>query len=435
MVAMGRALMSQPQAAADGRAVDGPRAGARRAQLRDHQAGERRGRRDARRGAERERVALDRRPRLRPLDRARRPRGQGRRPARGRGPAQGIPRPLDGRRQRSRSDPAPARLRARARDAARSARGRRTRSAMPATTCCCSRSPGAASSTAARSSRARPRSCSRARRRSLPPAPTDLARPDHARRRHRPPRADGPRDHIVAIERGRARPGNRQPLVPDPLRPAQRLAAARRCSSATSRPARRPGTTTSTTRSSGSGAARAATTSATRSSRSRTAPPSGSRRARSTSSRTRSPDARACGARHLHAGRRAASAAYLTPDVAADLRVRVGSPASAHVSAQGRRRGPGRVPDLRAQDLPQLLLAGRPLASRARRLRGVPRGLGRERRRVGVLGRARRGRPRGLRRLLHGEADEVAVTTSVSQGVSGIVSALAVRARRRATAS
>ena len=63
------------EAPADGRAVDGPRADPRRAELRDHQAGARIGRRDARRRAERERVALDRRPRLRPLDRPARARG------------------------------------------------------------------------------------------------------------------------------------------------------------------------------------------------------------------------------------------------------------------------------------------------------------------------------------------------------------------------
>ena len=57
------------EAAADGRAVDGPRADPRRAELRDHQAGARVGRRDARRRAERERLAVDRRPRLRSLDR------------------------------------------------------------------------------------------------------------------------------------------------------------------------------------------------------------------------------------------------------------------------------------------------------------------------------------------------------------------------------
>ena len=64
-----------PEAAADGRAVDGARAAPRRAELRDHQAGQRRGRRGARRRAERERLALDRRPRLRALDRPGRARG------------------------------------------------------------------------------------------------------------------------------------------------------------------------------------------------------------------------------------------------------------------------------------------------------------------------------------------------------------------------
>ena len=61
------------EAAADGRAVDGARADPRRAQLRDHPAGARVGRRDPGRRAERQRLALDRRPRLRPADRPRRP--------------------------------------------------------------------------------------------------------------------------------------------------------------------------------------------------------------------------------------------------------------------------------------------------------------------------------------------------------------------------
>jgi hypothetical protein len=52
------------------------RAHPRRAQLRDHQAGARRGRRDAHRGAERERLALDRRSRLRALDGSCRARGK-----------------------------------------------------------------------------------------------------------------------------------------------------------------------------------------------------------------------------------------------------------------------------------------------------------------------------------------------------------------------
>ena len=53
------------EAAADGRAVDGARSDPRRAELRDHPAGARVRRRDPRRRAERERLALDRRPRLR----------------------------------------------------------------------------------------------------------------------------------------------------------------------------------------------------------------------------------------------------------------------------------------------------------------------------------------------------------------------------------
>ena len=63
--------------AAHGRAVDGPRAGARRAELRDHPAGARVGGRHAHRRAERERLAVDRRSRLRAVDRPDRARGEG----------------------------------------------------------------------------------------------------------------------------------------------------------------------------------------------------------------------------------------------------------------------------------------------------------------------------------------------------------------------
>ena len=59
---------------------------------------------------------------------------------------------------------------------------------------------------------------------------------------------------------------------------------------------------------------------------------------------------------------------------------------------------PRRVPDLRDRDVPQLVLAGRPLAPRPRRGRGMARRLGRERGRVGLLGRAERGVPLGDRR-------------------------------------
>src|SRR5262249_54975951 len=80
-----------PEAAADGRAVDGARADPRRAQLRDHQAGARVGSRHAHRRAERERVAVDRRPRLRPLDRPAPAPTQGGGSARERRAAQGVP--------------------------------------------------------------------------------------------------------------------------------------------------------------------------------------------------------------------------------------------------------------------------------------------------------------------------------------------------------
>src|SRR6516162_7791839 len=63
----------------------------------------------------------------------------------------------------------------------------------------------------------------------------------------------------------------------------------------------------------------------------------------------------------------------------------------------GRGRDSRRVSDLRAHDLPELVLAGCALATGPARIRGVPRRLGRERRRVGTLGRACRGCPRGVR--------------------------------------
>ena len=87
------------------------------------------------------------------------------------------------------------------------------------------------------------------------------------------------------------------------------------------------------------------------------------------------------------------------------------------------RRDPRRVPDPRDGDVPQRLLAGRALAPRARGVRGVSRRLGRARRGVGASGSSgtrRSGRRR--RALLHARPDDVAVTTSVSQGVSALVS-------------
>ena len=94
MVAMGRALMSQSAAAADGRAVDGAVPGARAAELPHHQGGPRvrRGRPDG--GAERHHGAVDRRPRLRAGHRIAGAVGPGRGPAEVRGPQAGLPRSL-----------------------------------------------------------------------------------------------------------------------------------------------------------------------------------------------------------------------------------------------------------------------------------------------------------------------------------------------------
>ena len=97
--------------------------------------------------------------------------------------------------------------------------------------------------------------------------------------------------------------------------------------------------------------------------------------------------------------------------------------------AVSRRHAPGAdpapLPGLRAARLHQLLLAGRALGLRARGLRALPRRLGRARRAVGVLGRAARGGAREpFARLVNADADEIAVTTSVSAGVSALASGL-----------
>ena len=91
MVAMARALMSRPKLML----MDEPSMGLapilveRNFEIikQVHEAG----RRGPRRRAERERLAVDRRPRLRPLDRPVGARGQGGGAARARGPAQGLP--------------------------------------------------------------------------------------------------------------------------------------------------------------------------------------------------------------------------------------------------------------------------------------------------------------------------------------------------------
>src|SRR6185437_2297935 len=86
----------EAQAAADGRTLNGPGAGAGAAELRDHQTGprERRGRADGR--AERDDGAVDSRPRLRAGDGRDRAAGEGRRPARERGSEAGLSRALSG---------------------------------------------------------------------------------------------------------------------------------------------------------------------------------------------------------------------------------------------------------------------------------------------------------------------------------------------------
>ena len=91
-----------------------------------------------------------------------------------------------------------------------------------------------------------------------------------------------------------------------------------------------------------------------------------------------------------------------------------------------------RLPHLRAYDLRQLVLAGRALRRRPRGLRRLSRRLGRARRGMGALGRARGAARAAFARLVGAGPDEVAVTTSVSQGVSGVVSALPLeRGERR----
>ena len=78
--------------AADGRAVDGPLAGARAAELPDHQGGPRVRRVGADGRAERDDGAVDRRPRLCAVDRRDRARGHGARAAQERGPQTRVPR-------------------------------------------------------------------------------------------------------------------------------------------------------------------------------------------------------------------------------------------------------------------------------------------------------------------------------------------------------
>ena len=364
-----------------------------------------------------------------------RARGQGVRPARGRGPAQGVPGPLMGVVSAEGQIAAAAGLGARARDAAprrgRDARGRRCRR----TTSSCSRSPAAASSTATGSPTAARRCCSRERPPSSRRAPrasrscaitlgadTDLHAPM------------GPRERIVevnAVEPGKATgsrsfqilfgphngsrratmfvgyvpPGKRAVALPPLRRDLLDLARPRPL------PPRRRG----------------------RAARGRLLP-SGSRRGRCTSSRTRARTASSrSSASSPPPGR--PSAAYLTPDVVGVVRVRDGVS-----SATGRSRSRptasetairGEFPIFEHTIVPQLVLA----RARSRTASGAAY----EEYLAGWdengaewefwVERAEAARA-GFAELLHGEPDEVAVTTSVSQGVSGDRLGAAVRARR-----
>ena len=92
MLAIGRALMSEPAPPPARRAVARPRADPRPADLRDDQGDQRAGHDDPARRAERAAGADDRQPRLRAPDRPRRPVGHGRRAAPERDGPEGLPR-------------------------------------------------------------------------------------------------------------------------------------------------------------------------------------------------------------------------------------------------------------------------------------------------------------------------------------------------------
>ena len=84
----------------------------------------------------------------------------------------------------------------------------------------------------------------------------------------------------------------------------------------------------------------------------------------------------------------------------------------------------------------ELVLAGRALGCRARGLRRLPDRLGRPRRAVGLLGRAQRDGARDVRPARQRRAPaDVAVTTSVSAGVSAVASALDFERRPRVVVS
>ena len=104
------------------------------------------------------------------------------------------------------------------------------------------------------SARSRPgarHSCSRARRRrSRPPRRSTLVVMSVGAER-RPARAAGAARADGVARRRRRAAGDRRPLVPDPVRRARTARRARRSSPGSSRRARRPGTTTCTTRSCG----------------------------------------------------------------------------------------------------------------------------------------------------------------------------------------
>ncbi len=206
-----------------------------------------------------------------------------------RGAPQGVPGPLMGVVSPDRAGPAAARIGARSRDAAprgrRESRGRRRGPRRPALRLRGqrpARGGGARDGLGRVAARGR-RGESRGRRRRR------LARSGHARRRDRPPRSDGRARADRRDRRRRARQGDRQPLVPGVVRPSQRLDA--RDDVRRLRPAGQGAVALPPLRRDRLDLAWSRPVSPRRRRRAarRTAVRSGSRRARCTSSRTRAP--------------------------------------------------------------------------------------------------------------------------------------------------